>query len=84
MKGGGNTGVIGVITLTKLRVAGDIVDVMTDGEIVECEGLTAGTAYYAVPASGALSATATANKRVGHTVEADRLIVRVGSGAVGA
>lgn len=83
VKGGGNTGVIGVICLTKLRNAGDIVDVMTDGEIVEVASLTAGTAYYAVPASGALSATATANKRIGHTVEADRLIVRVGNGVVG-
>lgn len=84
VKGAGNTGVIGVITLTMLRNAGDIVDVMTDGEIVECEGLTAGTAYYAIPGTGVLSATATANKRVGLTVEADRLVVRVGNGAVGA
>jgi len=83
VKGAGNTGVIGVLCLTMLRYAGDIVDVMTEGEIVEVETLTAGTAYYAVVATGVLSNTATANKRVGHTVEASRLVVRVGSGAVG-
>lgn len=76
----GNSGGVGVIVAHKAMAAGDIVDVMTDGEIVDVAGLTAGTVYY-VSAAGVLETTAPAagaNKlRVGHTVEADRLIVRV-------
>lgn len=59
--------------------AGNIVDVMTDGEIVSVTGLVAGTAYYAA-ANGTLTATPPAagvnSYYVGHTVEADRLVVR--------
>lgn len=59
--------------------AGNIVDVMTNGEIVGATGLNAGTTYYAA-ADGTLTATApaagTAGWKVGHTVEADRLVVR--------
>lgn len=59
--------------------AKDIVDVMTDGEIVDVTGLAAGTTYYAA-ADGTLTATAPGagvnGYRVGHTVEATRLIVR--------
>jgi hypothetical protein len=59
--------------------AGNIVDIMTDGEIVSVTGLVAGTTYYAA-ADGSLTATAPATGvngyRVGHTVEADRLVVR--------
>ena len=59
--------------------AGDIVDVMTNGEIVLDEDLVAGTAYYA-EADGDLTATApaegVAGYHVGHTVEATRLVVR--------
>lgn len=59
--------------------AGNIVDIMTDGEIVGVTGLVAGTTYYAL-ANGTLSATAPAagvhGWKVGHTVEADRLVVR--------
>jgi len=90
VKGGGNTGIIGVIVLTKAKAIGEIVDVMTSGEIVGAAlsdgttGLTAGTAYYGVIASGLLSATATANKKVGHTVEAGRLVVRVAATGTGA
>lgn len=68
-----------VLVIDSVKSAGDIVDCMTAGEIVEV-GLAAGTEYYtktdatletAVPAAGA-------NKvRVGTTVEADRLVVRV-------
>lgn len=56
VKGPGNTGIIGVIVLTKARKAGEIVDVMTSGEIVEfgetvgdagTDYGVAGTAYYA-------------------------------------
>lgn len=76
----GQSGFIGVVCLTKKRFANDVVDVMTDGEIVELTGLIAGQRYYAaadgnslVPASG----TITGLRQVGHTVEATRLIVRV-------
>lgn len=60
--------------------AGNIVDIMTDGEIVSIPGLAAGTVYYAA-ADGSLTATAptpagTNGYKVGHTVEADRLVVR--------
>lgn len=59
--------------------AGNIVDVMTHGEIVGVTGLVAGQTYYAA-ADGTLTATApaagTAGWKVGHTVEADRLVVR--------
>lgn len=56
--------------------AGDIVDIMTSGEIVGLTGLTAGTAYYA-KADGTLSATAGDGPYVGTTVEATRLVVRI-------
>lgn len=72
--GAGNTGVVGVMVLTRAMVAGDIVDVMTDGEIVEA-GLAAGTVYYAAAAGGVISTTNT-GVRVGHTVEGGRLVVR--------
>lgn len=75
----GNSGFVGVIVAHKAMAANDIVDVMTDGEIVDVAGLVAGTVYFA-SATGPLEVTAPiagANKgRVGHTVEADRLIVR--------
>lgn len=62
-------------------MAGDIVDVMTSGEIVSLvgagiTGLAAGQPIYATPA-GDLTNVATANIKVGYTVEADRFIVRV-------
>jgi hypothetical protein len=56
--------------------AGQPVDIMTNGEIVDVPGLVAGQKYYVTPA-GALTATATANFRIGFTVEASRLIVRL-------
>lgn len=60
-------------------IAGDIVDVMTSGEIVDVPGLVAGQTYYAAT-DGSLTATAPATGvngyRVGHTVEAGRLVVR--------
>lgn len=60
--------------------AGEVVDVMTAGEIVfDTAVLVAGTTYYAA-ADGSLTATAPGagvnGYRVGHTVEATRLIVR--------
>lgn len=81
VKGAGTTGVIGVLVLTIAKNAGDVVDVMQDGEIVEMNinhaGITAGTKYFAAAADGTLNTTNT-NVAVGHTVEATRLIVRVG------
>lgn len=60
--------------------AGDIVDVMTHGEIVGIPGLTAGTTYY-VDSTGALTTTGPATgvnaTQIGFTVTADRLVVRV-------
>lgn len=58
---------------------GNIVDIMTMGEIVGVTGLVAGQTYYAA-ANGTLTATPPAagvnGYKVGHTVEADRLVVR--------
>ena len=61
--------------------AGDIVDVMTNGEIVDIQsagitGLAAGQPIYCT-AAGDLTNVATGNTKVGYTVEADRFIVRV-------
>lgn len=87
VKGAGNSGVVGVMINTKVKAIGDQVDVMTNGEIVEAtlsDGTTAiaaGTAVYADPATGLLTLTATAMKKIGFTVEGTRLVVRVaGSG----
>ena len=55
--------------------AGDVVDIMTQGQILEVTGLAAGSAIYAVPATGVLTTTASGNVRVGFTVEAGRLVV---------
>lgn len=59
--------------------AGNVVDVMTHGEITGVTGLVAGQTYYAA-ANGTLTATppgaGVKGWKVGHTVEADRLIVR--------
>lgn len=79
VKGAGNTGVVGVLVLTQAKSAGDIVDVMTNGEITDAD-LAAGTAYFANDTTGVVSAGATGDIYVGHTVEADRLVVRVETG----
>lgn len=71
--GSGNTGVLGVLVIDAPKSAGDIVDTMTDGEIVDVDGLAAGTVYNSA-ADGVVSAAA--GTRVGHTVEATRLVVR--------
>ena len=79
-------GIKGVICPVRAMDAGEIIDVMTDGEIVGATlndgttALTAGTDYYATSTAGTggITATATSNQYIGHTVEADRLIVRVG------
>lgn len=68
-----------VLVIDADKAAGDIVDCMTAGEIVEV-GLAAGTTYFtkADATIEAVAPGAGVNKvQVGHTVEADRLIVRV-------
>jgi hypothetical protein len=78
--GAGNTGVVGVVVTVKDMKAGDIVDVMTAGEIVEMTGATAGTVLTALTTTGVLGTAAAdaTHIRVGHTVEATRLVVRRG------
>lgn len=83
---------VGVVVLGSAKAAGDIVDVMTDGEIVELAAAdiqggtapTAGTKYYFDATAARLTATAptpagTNGFYVGHTVEAGRLVVRAGA-----
>jgi hypothetical protein len=63
------------------RKANDIVDCMTEGEIVDVTSptLVAGMKYGGVSATGVIGAAgAGAGSEVGFTVEATRLIVRVG------
>lgn len=62
--------------------AGQTVDIMTSGEIMDVPGLIAGNEVYVTPA-GALTTVATANFRVGFTVEANRLIVRLATPTAG-
>ena len=80
VKGSGNSGIKGVLVLTKIVHANKVVDVMTDGEIVEMDvnhaGIVAGTSYFG-SAAGALNTTAT-DMPIGFTVEATRLVVRAG------
>lgn len=70
---------VGILCKPDAAAAGTWVDIMTHGELVEA-GLVAGTVYYANATTGVLETSAPAagtNKfRVGHTVEANRLIVR--------
>lgn len=76
--GAGVTGIIGVICCPYDKAAGDTVDVMTAGELAEFGG-AAGTIYTADTTTGAIGTTAASatKTKVGFTVEADRLIVRV-------
>lgn len=85
VKGAGATGIIGVICPVRAMNAMEPIDVMTDGEIVEFmlqagTAAAAGTRYYGVAASGDYNTTATGTP-LGHTVEAGRLVVRVGRGS---
>lgn len=72
----GQSGFVGVVCMGRAMNAGEVIDVMTDGELVEVPTIPAGTKVYA-DAAGALTATASGNSRVGSTVEAGRLVVRV-------
>ena len=83
-KGAGQTGIIGVCVVNEAKAIGDVVDVMTDGEIVDFtlqngSAAAAGTRYFGVAADGTFSTTNTGT-RLGWTVEASRFIVRVGRG----
>jgi len=81
---------VGIICLSSPKNAGDIVDVMTYGEIVELDTAdtqgavapTAGTKYYLDVTQGRLSTTAPIAAAIGFyvgtTVEAGRLVVRAG------
>lgn len=97
---GANTGIVGVMVLTEAKYAGDVVDIMTHGEITDINTTAtpwdnfsaatvagtavAGTDYYGVPGTGLIDSTATGNKKIGWTVEARRLIVRVAAAGTGA
>lgn len=63
VKGAGQTGVIGVLVLTKARKAGEIVDVMTSGEIVDF-GPTFGTPGTDFGAAGTAYHSQAANDEV--------------------
>ena len=82
------TAIQGVICPTKAMAAGDMIDVMTSGEIVEAT-MTVGTAFTAgVPvyghADGTVNGTVTASRVVGNMVELDRMIVRIGTPGIAA
>jgi len=82
------TAIIGVICPTKAMAAGDVIDVMTSGEIVEAT-MTVGTAFTAgAPvyghADGTVNGTITTSKLLGNMIELDRMIIRVGAPAIAA
>lgn len=81
--GAGQSGIIGVLCTTKDMKAGDFVDVMTHGDVVDCVApLVAGTRITALTTTGALGVTAAdaTHIAIGFTVEATRLVVRRGGG----
>lgn len=81
---------VGIVIAHGAKAAGDVVDVMTFGEVVELDALdlqaatapVAGTKYYLDTTAGRLTATAPAAGTnafyIGTTVEATRLVVRCG------
>lgn len=81
VKGAGNTGVIGVLCLSKVRNAGEAVDIMKRGELVGGTEVIVGTAAvagtsYSISAAGVITATAAGVRgTLGHTVEVDRFVV---------
>lgn len=72
--GSGSLDATGVVIAHDAKNPGDILDIMTSGEIVEMEDLNPGTSYY-VQADGSIGDEPT-ELYVGHTVEATRLVVR--------
>lgn len=78
--GAGQTGIKGIIIPDRTRrKAGLVTDIFVLGDVVEVDGLPAGTSIYADPATGALATTDAAgvNTYIGFTVEADRLVIRL-------
>jgi hypothetical protein len=81
---------VGIVIVHGAKGAGDIQDVLTNGEVVELDAAdiqgatapTAGTKYYLDATAGRLTATAPAAGTnafyIGTTVEASRLVVRCG------
>lgn len=81
---------VGVVCLSSAKAAGDVVDVLTNGEVVELDANdiqgatapTAGTKYYLDTTASRLAATAPGAGAIGFyvgtTVEAGRLVVRAG------
>lgn len=79
---------VGIVVVHGVKAAGDVVDVMTDGEVIELDALdiqaatapTAGTKYFLDVTAGRLTATAPGvgvnGFYVGTTVELNRLVVR--------
>lgn len=90
VKGAGQSGIVGVTVQTKAYPAGKRIDVMTAGQVVEFQPTAAapgvgntgdpGTVYWAVDATGDIieePVDTTGHTRIGHTVEGQRLVVRV-------
>lgn len=81
VKGAGNTGVIGVVCLSKVRNAGHPVDILKRAELVGGAQVIVGTAAvagtsYAISATGVVTATAAGVRgSLGFTAEVDRFIV---------
>lgn len=75
--GAGQTGIVGIIVSPYDKAAGDVIDVLTAGELVEFGGAAA-TVYTANTTTGVISngAASATQVPIGFTVEADRLIVR--------
>lgn len=78
VKGGGQTGIVGVLVLTRvIKAADEPVDVMTAGEIVEFPSRATpappGSVIFAEPAGdfevGIAADVAAGSVRIGHTVE---------------
>ncbi len=76
IKGNGNANMLGVVIGHSPKNIGDIIDVMTHGEIVEMTGVTAGTRLYGFD-DGSINATKTGTP-LGFTIEKERFVVRVG------
>jgi hypothetical protein len=76
--GAGQSGIVGLVVSPFDKKAGDIIDVLKLGQLVEFGG-TAGTVYTANTTTGVIDDTAKSatQKVVGFTVEADRLIVDI-------
>lgn len=94
VKGAGQSGIIGVLVLTRVVKAGrEPVDPMKRGEIVEFDLVGKGAAqvafapavpgqkFYVNATTGAVQTAATGGIYIGHTVEKGRLVVSVDEGA---